>query len=124
LTDEIVVQLSFNHMVNIPPIAWTACCARSRTRTRRQMLRSLALARERTRVSLAELHRIPLAAASKHISRSSAQGLVWRHRAGPHAFLPAGSEALAGVRLAEFHERFWNERLDALEALLRHPGKE
>ena len=24
----------------------------------------------------------------------------------------------------KFYERFWNERLDSLEALLRHPDKE
>jgi len=92
--------------------------------TRRQMLRSLA-SRERTVGELAEPHRISLAAASKHIKSLERAGLVRRTVQGRTHFCRLDPKPLAGVQdWLSFYERFWNERLDALEALLRHPEKE
>jgi len=92
--------------------------------TRRQMLRSLA-SRERTVSELAEPHRISLAAASKHIKSLERAGLVRRTVQGRTHFCRLDPKPLAGVHdWLSFYERFWNERLDALEALLRHPEKE
>jgi DNA-binding transcriptional ArsR family regulator len=92
--------------------------------TRRHMLRSLA-ARERTVSELAEPHRISLAAASKHIKALERAGLVKRTVQGRTHYCRLDPKPLAGVNeWLSFYERFWNERLDALEALLRHPAKE
>ena len=92
--------------------------------TRRHMLRSLA-ARERTVSELAQPFRISLAAASKHVKALERAGLVRRTVQGRTHFCRMDPRPLAGVHgWLTFYERFWNERLDALEALLRHPEKE
>lgn len=92
--------------------------------TRRHMLRSLA-ARERTVSELAHPFRISLAAASKHVKALERAGLVRRTVQGRTHFCRLDPKPLAGVHeWLGFYERFWTERLDALEALLRHPEKE
>ncbi len=92
--------------------------------TRRQMLRSLA-ARERTIGELAEPFQISLAAASKHIKSLEHAGLVKRTVQGRTHFCRLDPKPLtAAHEWLRFYERFWNERLDTLEALLRHPGKQ
>ena len=92
--------------------------------TRRHMLRSLA-SRERTVGELAEPHRISLAAASKHIKALERAGLVRRTVQGRTHFCRLDPRPLAGAHdWLDFYRRFWTERLDALEALLRHPEKE
>ncbi len=92
--------------------------------TRRQMLRSLA-GRERTVGELAEPFRISLAAASKHVKTLERAGLVRRTVQGRSHFCRLDPKPMAGAHeWLGFYERFWGERLDALEALLRHPEKE
>lgn len=91
--------------------------------TRRQMLRSLAL-RERTISELAEPFEISLAAASKHVKTLERAGLVRRTVQGRTHFCRLDPKPLAGAHeWLKFYERFWSERIDALEALLRHPDK-
>jgi len=92
--------------------------------TRRQMLRSLA-ARERTISELAKPFDMSLAAASKHVKALERAGLVRRTVQGRTHFCRLDPKPLASAAAwLSFYERFWNERLDALEELLRHPGKE
>ncbi len=92
--------------------------------TRRHMLRNLA-ARERTISELAEPFRMSLAAASKHVKALERAGLVRRTVQGRTHFCRLDPKPLAGAaEWLRFYERFWNERLDALEELLRHPDKE
>lgn len=92
--------------------------------TRRHMLRSLA-ARERTVGELAQPFRMSLAAASKHVKVLEGAGLVRRTVQGRTHFCRLDPKPLAGAaEWIRFYERFWSERLDALEALLRHPNKE
>lgn len=92
--------------------------------TRRHMLRSLATS-ERTVSELAEPFRISLAAASKHVKTLERAGLVRRTVQGRTHFCRLDPKPLAGVHeWLSFYARFWNERVDALEALLRHPDKE
>ena len=89
--------------------------------TRRAMLRELSR-RERSVGELAAPHRMSLAAASKHLKVLENAGLVDRRVAGRTHVV-----RLAPARLAEahewlrFYERFWTERLDALERALRDP---
>lgn len=87
--------------------------------TRRRMLRELA-AGERTVGQLAEPFTISLAAASKHIRVLETAGLIRREvRWRTHVCrLEPGPLARAHRWLA-FYERFWAERLDGLERLLR-----
>lgn len=92
--------------------------------TRREILRNLA-ARERTIGELAEPFAMSLAAVSKHIKVLERSGLVRRAVRGRTHYCRLDPRPLASAhRWLGFYERFWAERLDALEALLRHPDKE
>lgn len=91
--------------------------------TRRQMLRSLAM-RERTISELAEPFDMSLAAASKHVKVLERAGLVRRTVQGRTHYCRLDPKPLASAQeWLSFYEKFWNERLDALEAALRHPDK-
>src|SRR5271167_2993714 len=87
--------------------------------TRRRMLRELA-AGERTVGQLAQPFAISLAAASKHIKVLESAKLIRREvRGRTHlCSLDPGPLASAHEWLA-FYERFWTDRLDILERLLR-----
>src|SRR5215203_7391821 len=86
---------------------------------RRRMLRELADG-ARTVGQLAEPFAISLAAASKHIKALEHAGLIRREvRGRTHLCrLEPGPLASAHEWLS-FYERFWTERLDVLERLLR-----
>jgi DNA-binding transcriptional ArsR family regulator len=83
------------------------------------MLRDLARG-ERTVTQLAEPFDISLAAASKHIKALENAGLIRREvRGRTHLCrLEPGPLASAHEWLG-FYERFWTDRLDTLERLLR-----
>jgi DNA-binding transcriptional ArsR family regulator len=87
--------------------------------TRRRMLRALA-GGQRTVGQLAEPFAISLAAASKHIKALEHAGLIRREvRGRTHLCrLEPGPLAAAHDWLG-FYERFWTDRLDVLERLLR-----
>src|SRR2546423_4269758 len=87
--------------------------------TRRQMLRDLA-GGERTVGQLAQPFAISLAAASKHIKALENAGLIRREvRGRTHLCrLEPGPLASAHQWLG-LYERFWTDRLDLLERLLR-----
>ncbi len=92
--------------------------------TRRRMLRSLA-SKERTVGELAEPFRMSLAAVSKHIKVLEEAGLVRRTVQGRTHYCRLNPRPLSTAHeWLSFYERFWNERLDALEALLRHPQRD
>lgn len=87
--------------------------------TRRHMLRDLA-GGERTVGQLAAPFAISLAAASKHIKALERAGLIRREVRGRIHLcrLDPGPLADAHAWLG-FYERFWTDRLDALDRLLR-----
>jgi DNA-binding transcriptional ArsR family regulator len=87
--------------------------------TRRRMLRELA-GGEQTVSQLAEPFAMSLAAASKHIKALENAGLIRREvRGRTHICrLDPGPLASAQEWLA-FYERFWTQRLDVLDRLLR-----
>jgi DNA-binding transcriptional ArsR family regulator len=87
--------------------------------TRRAMLRSLATG-ERNIGELAAPFRMSLAAASKHVKVLESAGLVRRKVQGrSHICRIEPSPLAAADRWLRYYERFWNKRLDALEALLK-----
>jgi len=87
--------------------------------TRRAMLRSLASV-ERHIGELAAPFRMSFAAASKHVRVLENAGLVRRRVEGRrHVCRIEPSPLAAAERWLRFYERFWNKRLDALEALLK-----
>nr|WP_294851484.1 metalloregulator ArsR/SmtB family transcription factor [uncultured Sphingomonas sp.] len=92
--------------------------------TRRQMLAALADG-EKTVGELARPFSISLAAASKHIKALENAGLVRRDvRGRTHVCtLEAGPLAEAQSWLSHY-ERFWTERLDILEQLLREQDRQ
>ena len=109
----------FNHMVELLPARLDTVFHALGDATRRQMLRVLA-AGERSVGQLAEPFSISLAAASKHIKVLEGAGLIRREvRGRTHMCrLEPGPLANAHEWLGHY-ERFWLNRLDVLEGLLR-----
>jgi DNA-binding transcriptional ArsR family regulator len=88
------------------------------------MLRRLA-AQERTVGELAQPFNMSLAAASKHIRTLEKAGLLRRSVRGRTHFCQLNPKPLAEAdEWLRSYERLWDKRLEALEALLRHPEKE
>jgi DNA-binding transcriptional ArsR family regulator len=86
---------------------------------RRDMLARLA-GRERTVGELAAPFQMSLAAASKHVKVLEEAGLLRRAVQGRRHVCRLGSEPLAlASEWLRFYERFWSERLDSLDAMLR-----
>ncbi|MBP7242525.1 metalloregulator ArsR/SmtB family transcription factor [Amaricoccus sp.] len=91
--------------------------------TRRRMLRDLA-GGERSVTELAEPAAMSLAAASKHIKVLEAAGLIRREvRWRTHVCRLAPEPLAAAHDWLGFYERFWTERLDILDRLLREETK-
>jgi DNA-binding transcriptional ArsR family regulator len=87
--------------------------------TRRAMLGDLAV-QPRTVGELAAPFDISLAGASKHIQVLERAGLVRREVQGRVHTCHLDARPLhAGAEWLRHYERFWNRKLDALEALLR-----
>ena len=87
--------------------------------TRRRMLRELASG-ERTVSQLAEPFAMSLAAASKHIKALENAGLIRREvRGRTHLCRLAPGPLASAHQWLSFYERFWADRLDVLERLLR-----
>jgi DNA-binding transcriptional ArsR family regulator len=87
--------------------------------TRRQMLRRLT-GGERTVSELAEPFEMSLAAASKHIKALENAGLIEREVQGrTHICRLAPGPLASAHEWLSFYERFWTDRLDILERLLR-----
>src|SRR6185503_587387 len=87
--------------------------------TRRRMLRDLSRG-ERTVGQLAEPFAMSLAAASKHIKALENAGLIRREvRGRTHLCRLAPGPLASAHEWLGFYERFWTERLDVLERLLR-----
>jgi DNA-binding transcriptional ArsR family regulator len=86
--------------------------------TRRDMLRRLA-GRELTVGALAAPLDISLAAASRHVQVLEHAGLVRRRVEGRRHLCRLNPDPLASAaEWLRFYERFWTERLDALDTLL------
>ncbi len=87
--------------------------------TRRRMLYALADG-ERTVGQLAAPFAISLAAASKHIKALENAGLIEREvRGRTHVCRLAPGPLATAHEWLSFYERFWTDRLDALDRLLR-----
>ena len=87
--------------------------------TRRRMLRELA-GGEQTVSQLAEPFSMSLAAASKHIKVLESAGLIRRDVRGRKHMCRLEPGPLASAQQwISFYERFWTDRLDVLEQLLR-----
>ena len=87
--------------------------------TRRQMLGELAVG-ERTVGELAEPFAMSLAAASKHIKVLEAAGLIRRDvRGRTHVCSLDPAPLMSAHQWLGIYRRFWTDRLDSLERLLR-----
>lgn len=89
--------------------------------TRRTMLQQLA-ERDHTISQLAEPFDMSLAAASKHVKVLERAGLVRRTVRGRTHICQLAPEPLVSAHdWLQFYERFWRDRLDALERALNTP---
>jgi DNA-binding transcriptional ArsR family regulator len=88
--------------------------------TRRAMLSSLTTG-ERTVSQLAEPFDMTLAAASKHIRTLERAGLLTRKvRGRTHVLSLEAAPMAEAQRWLRYYERFWTERIDALDRALRN----
>lgn len=109
----------FNPMVELQAAQLSSVFHALGDATRRQMLRDLASG-ERSVSQLAEPFDISLAAASKHIKALENAGLIRREVRGRVHMCRLDPGPLASAReWLGFYERFWIDRLDTLERLLR-----
>jgi DNA-binding transcriptional ArsR family regulator len=89
--------------------------------TRRAMLHSLA-GGERNIGQLAQPFAMSFAAASKHVKVLESAGLLRRRVEGRlHLCRIEPAPLAAADGWLRFYERFWSDRFDALDALLREP---
>ena len=89
--------------------------------TRRAMLDSLA-AGETTVGRLSKPFSLSLAAVSKHLGVLERAGLVTREARGRERVCRINPAALEDAQVwLDFHERFWTDRLDALQAEVGKP---
>lgn len=87
--------------------------------TRRTMLRRLAEG-ERTVGQLAEPFAMSLAAASKHVKALEGAGLIRREvRGRTHVCRLEPGPLASAEQWLRHYERFWTDRLDTLDRLLR-----
>src|SRR5260370_6781106 len=111
--------LIFTHMVELQAPQLDSVFHALGDATRRQMLRDLASG-ERTVGQLAQPFAISLAAASKHSKALENAGLIRREVRGRTHLCRLAPRPLASAhRWLRFYERFWTDRLDLLEQLLR-----
>lgn len=109
----------FNHMVELQTHQMNSVFHALSDTTRRQMLRELACG-ERTVGQLAEPFAISLAAASKHIKVLENAGLIRREVRGRTHLCRLDPGPLASAhQWLGFYERFWTDRLNELDRLLR-----
>ena len=109
----------FNHMVELHTPQLNSIFHALGDATRRQMLRELS-GGERTVSQLAEPFAISLAAASKHIKALESAGLIQREvRGRTHVCRLDPGPLASAFEWLSFYERFWTERLDLLDQLLR-----
>jgi len=108
---------TFNHMVK-DSVGMDAVFQALAHDARRDMLRRLDRG-ELTVGELAEPLAMSLAAASKHVKVLEQAGLVHRTVDGRrHVCRLEPGPLASATSWLRFHERHWNERLDALEALI------
>lgn len=89
--------------------------------TRRDMLVALE-GGPRTVSALAAPHAMSLAGASKHVAVLERAGLVQRQRQGRSHLISLNPAPLAAAHAwLSRYQRFWEARLDALEAALQEP---
>jgi DNA-binding transcriptional ArsR family regulator len=106
-------------MVELMPLSLDAVFHALGDPTRRRMLRALA-GGEQTVGELAAPFAISLAAASKHVKALEQAGLIRREVRGRTHWCRLDPGPLASAHeWLSFYERFWNDRLDMLERLLR-----
>jgi DNA-binding transcriptional ArsR family regulator len=114
----------FNHMVESNSDRLDAVFRALADPTRRAMVRSLSR-QPRSVGELAEPFEISLAAASKHIKVLEGAGIVQREVQGRTHVCRLDARPLhAGMEWMRHYEQFWNQRLDALETLLRTDDRE
>lgn len=91
--------------------------------TRRAILRDVA-AGEKTVSEVAKPYAMSLAAVSKHLNVLEEAELIARQRRGSFQIVKLRAKSLRPAeQWLAFYERFWNERIDALQSYLEEEKK-
>src|SRR5688572_25631819 len=116
-------RVIFNHMVDGKDASLDRVFRALADPSRRRILKALA-SRERTVGELAEPLEMSLAAASKHIQMLERAGLMRRTKRGRTHYCRLEARPLGRAHnWISYYERFWTDRLDALERELRKDDK-
>jgi DNA-binding transcriptional ArsR family regulator len=92
--------------------------------TRRSILRDVA-AGEKTVGDIAKPYRISLAAVSKHLKVLEGVRLIRREKKGSFHVVRINARPMkAAGQWLSYYERFWNERLDRMEAAFKERNKQ
>lgn len=112
-------MLSFNIMVESESLQLDTLFNALGDPTRRDMLRQLA-ERERTVTELAAPYDMSLAAASRHVKVLESAGLIRREVRWRTHYCRLNAEPLSAAQnWLAFYQRFWTDRLDLLDQILR-----
>lgn len=118
MVDILRLPTIFNHMVEYDSAHLDALFRALADPTRRAMLRQLADG-PCTVGELAQPFAISLAGASKHVQMLERAGLLQREVRGRIHLCRINAQPLhTGAEWLRHYERFWSQRLDALDALL------
>jgi DNA-binding transcriptional ArsR family regulator len=91
--------------------------------TRRAILRDVASG-EKTVGEIAEPHPVSLAAVSKHLNVLDKAGLIYREKRGSFQLVRINALPMKEAeRWLSYYEKFWNQRLDALEEFFTEKKK-
>ncbi len=116
LTLEAIASI-FNHMVKSSGAELDAVFHALSDSTRRSILRDIA-GRQKTVGEIARPYRMSLPAVSKHLRVLEAANLVIREKQGSFHVIRLNPVPMRKVaHWVQFYERFWNEKLDALQNL-------
>lgn len=92
--------------------------------TRRAILRDISV-EQKTVGAIARPYQMSLAAVSKHLKVLEAAKLVSRERQGSFQVIRLNAAAMrTAIAWMRFYERFWNDKLDSLQALLEGESDE
>jgi DNA-binding transcriptional ArsR family regulator len=91
--------------------------------TRRSILRDIAK-REKTVSRIARPYRVSLAAVSKHLKVLETADLITREKRGSFQIVRLNAGPMkAAERWLAYYEKFWSQRLDALQDLLEEEDR-
>jgi DNA-binding transcriptional ArsR family regulator len=117
-------RLAFNRMANTQAAGLDAIFHALSDPTRRAILRDVSR-RAKTVTEVARPYRMSLAAVSKHLKVLEAAELIGREKRGSFQVISLSADPMKKAQgWLAYYEKFWNQRLDRLQAMLEGKADE